>query len=269
MEDLGEVDSPIRVLLVEDASFVRESIVETLTRAGHEVIEAEGGKQALDYFADSAFDLILLDIVLPDTDGFQLCQTIRTQSDVPIVMLTALNHTDDILRGFEMGADDYITKPFSANELRSRICAVMRRMGGQDAKTRRSTLTIDAVTLDIGAGIATVLGQTVELSPIEANLLRYLMERPDRSVHKEELFKEVWGYELAGGTNLVEVAVRRLRTKIETDPSNPIYIITVHGFGYRFQGQTGDPTQADPTQADSTQADSTQTDSTQTDNSSS
>lgn len=230
--------APIQFLLVEDTSFVRESIVETLTREGHRVLEAETGEEALAHFADAPIDFVLLDIILPDTDGFQLCKRIRDASDVPIVMLTALYHTEDILRGFEVGADDYITKPFSANELLGRIASILRRLGGGDIGYPRPVVSEGDIALDVAKGIAKLGDRTIELSPIEARLLHYLMERPNRPVHKEELFQEVWGYELAGGTNLVEVAVRRLRTKIEQNPSQPQLVHTVHGFGYRFNHPT-------------------------------
>jgi DNA-binding response OmpR family regulator len=233
-------ESPIRILLVEDTAFVREAILETLVLEGHTVIEAASGREALAHFAKDAVDLILLDIVLPDMSGFEVCQTIRAQSDIPIVMLTALNHTDDILRGFELGADDYITKPFAPSELLGRISAIVRRLDWQDAKAGRAGFIFGDMALDEGLERATVAGQTVCLSPIEARLLRYLMEHPNRAISKEELFQEVWGYELAGGTNLVEAAVRRLRTKVEEMPSTPTRILTVHGLGYKLNNPVGE-----------------------------
>lgn len=240
-EDILHTQAPIHVLVVEDAEFVREAIVETLVRSGHTVHAVGRGREAMDYFAEQPVDLILLDIVLPDADGFVLCERIRTQSDVPIVLLTALNHTDDILRGFELGADDYITKPFVAGELLCRIAAIMRRLGG-DLRSARTVLTVGDLTLEQGQGVVTIGETPVELTPIEARLLRYFMERPDRPIAKDELFQEVWGYELVGGTNLVEAAVRRLRTKIETNASEPVRLQTVHGVGYKLNS-TGVATQ--------------------------
>jgi DNA-binding response OmpR family regulator len=241
-EDISQSESElvrrhptIQILLIEDSAFVRESITETLRREGYQVLEAATGEEGLAQLAAFPVDLILLDIVLPDMDGFRVCETIRKQSDVPIVMLTALYHSDDILRGFELGADDYITKPFAAPELLSRICSIVRRVGGSaETQSGRPFRILSDITLNQPSGVATVAGKTVDLSPIEARLLSYLMERPNRSIAKEELFREVWGYELAGGTNLVEAAIRRLRTKVEKNPSAPDRIVTVHSFGYRL-----------------------------------
>lgn len=243
LEESLHPQASIRVLVVEDTSFVREAIVETLVRSGHTVLEAATGAAAEQAFSENPVDLILLDIVLPDTDGFSLCAWLRHQSDVPIVLLTALNQTEHIVRGFEVGADDYITKPFVAGELMSRIAAILRRLGG-DRRSARTVVTLGDLTLDQPTGVASVAGQPVDLTPIEARLLRYLMERPDRPVTKEELFQEVWGYELVGGTNLVEAAVRRLRTKIEGNPSEPARLQTVHGVGYKLNRMDGAPAES-------------------------
>jgi two-component system, OmpR family, response regulator RpaB len=223
------------ILIVDDSSFVLHTVGEVLRRAGHTVSEARTGADALALFTGQQIDLVLLDVILPDTDGFSLCQQIRLTSNVPIVMLTALNRTDDIVRGFELGADDYITKPFSLTEVNCRIAAILRRINWSGTKPTYSVLAVNDLTLDESAGQALIDERVISLSPIEIRLLRYLMERPDRPIHKDELFQQVWGYDLSGSTNLVEVAIRRLRAKIEKTPSAPKHIVTVHTIGYKFQ----------------------------------
>jgi DNA-binding response OmpR family regulator len=185
-------------------------------------------------------ELVLLDILLPDMSGFEICREVRKFSDVPVVMLTALNRTEDIVQGFSLGADDYITKPFSLREVQGRLEAILRRIRWIEARPLSDQFNLNGVILNERTQTVTARDREVHLTPIEFRLLRYLMHRPDRPISKEELFSQVWGYELVGGTNLVEVAIRRLRSKIEEDASTPKLIITVHTVGYKFVSQQGD-----------------------------
>jgi DNA-binding response OmpR family regulator len=158
-------------------------------------------------------------------------------------MLTALNRTEDIVQGFSLGADDYITKPFSLREVQGRIDAILRRIRWIEARPLSDQYQLNGVMLNERMQTVNVRGKDIHLTPIEFRLLRYLIHRPDRPISKEELFSEVWGYELVGGTNLVEVAIRRLRSKIEDDASKPALIVTVHTVGYKFVGHSpaGEP----------------------------
>ncbi len=172
--------------------------------------------------------------------GFDVCHDVRKFSDVPVVMLTALNRTEDIVQGFSLGADDYITKPFSLREVQGRLEAILRRIRWIEARPLSDQFNLNGVILNERTQTVTAREREVHLTPIEFRLLRYLMHRPDRPISKEELFSQVWGYELVGGTNLVEVAIRRLRSKIEEDASLPKLIVTVHTVGYKFVSQPGD-----------------------------
>jgi DNA-binding response OmpR family regulator len=201
------------------------------------------GGDALIQLRERPIELVLLDILLPDMNGFDVCRQVRQFSHVPVVMLTSLNRPDDIVLGFDLGADDYITKPFRIREVQVRIEAIMRRLQWRDIRLPNEHLHASGVAINERTQEVRVRGEIVHLTPIEYRLLRYLMERANRPVSKEELFEQVWGYDLAGGTNLVEVAVRRLRNKIEESPSHPALIVTVHAVGYKFvSDSSGSPT---------------------------
>lgn len=202
---------------------------------------AATGADALAHLHKSAIELVLLDILLPDTNGFDVCREIRKFSYVPVVMLTSLNRTDDIVQGFDLGADDYITKPFRIREVQVRIEAILRRLQWHDVQVPSEHLQANGVTINERTQEVLVRGAPVHLTPIEYRLIRYLMERANRPISKEELFQHVWGYDLVGGTNLVEVAVRRLRNKIEEAPSHPQIIVTVHAVGYKFVTDSSAP----------------------------
>ncbi len=223
-----------RILVVDDEDALCHLLRISLEKIGHTVVTATNGREALERLAEDSIDLVLLDIIMPGMDGFEVCRVLREQSDVPIVMLTALNRSDDVVRGFGLGADDYITKPFSFREVQVRIEAILRRVYWQDRSVVPSRPETGDIVLNTDAHEAQVRGRTVQLTPIEYRLLRYMMGMPNRAVSKSELFRQVWGYDMVGSTNLVEVAVRRLREKIEEDPSNPVYLVTVHGVGYKF-----------------------------------
>lgn len=224
----------VNILVVEDEVAIQKMLRLALEKAGHRVNLAGTGEDALRQLRTEPIELVLLDIMLPDMSGFDVCREVRTFSDVPLVMLTALNRTEDVVRGFDLGADDYVTKPFSLREVEGRIDAILRRVRMLDARPLAEQITSNGINLNERTQSVTVDAAPVHLTPIEYRLLLYLMQRPDRPVSKVELFEQVWGYELVGGTNLVEVAIRRLRNKVEANPSAPARIVTVHAIGYKF-----------------------------------
>ena len=235
----GTTRTTVHILVVEDERAIQKMLKLSLERIGHQVSLARTGGEALRMVRHDPIELVLLDILLPDMSGFDVCRDIRRFSDVPVVMLTALNRTEDIVQGFALGADDYITKPFSLREVQGRIEAILRRIRWIEARPLSDQYQLNGVMLNERMQTVNVRGKEIHLTPIEFRLLRHLIHRPDRPISKEELFSEVWGYELVGGTNLVEVAIRRLRSKIETDPSKPTLIVTVHTVGYKFVGHVG------------------------------
>lgn len=234
-----------RILVVEDDEFLRNLLIVSLEREGYTAVSVQDGVEALALFDAQPFDLVLLDVLMPRKDGFEVCAELRKRSDVPIVMLTALNSADDTVRGFELGADDFISKPFTFKEVKARIQAILRRVGW--AKERPSFLILQYgdITLNDEEHQVTVRGEPVHLTPIEYQLLQYLMRHANRPISKDVLFHEVWGYDFTGGTNLVEVAMRRLREKIERNPSNPEYLVTVRGVGYKFVAPKPEPEPAE------------------------
>ncbi len=230
-----ESDPQIHVLVVDDERMIRNLLKMSLQRMGYEVTTADDGEQALRIFGESQFHLVLLDILMPNIDGFTVCSELRRISDVPIVMLTALNRPDDIVRGLELGADNYITKPFTFKEIEARIRAILRRTVHKAAVDPVNVLEYGDVRLDSGMRAATVSGTLVELTRTEYQLLYYLMGHVDQPVSKEDLLEQVWGYESAEtNANIVELAIRRLRKKLEEDPSHPVRLLTVRGVGYKF-----------------------------------
>jgi DNA-binding response OmpR family regulator len=239
--DRFSLDAPIpargkvHVLVVDDEKMIRSLLKMSLQRMGYEVTAAEDGAEALDLFQAQSFDLVLLDILMPKVDGFTVCSELRRESDVPIVMLTALNRPDDIVRGLELGADNYITKPFTFKEVEARIRAILRRTTNKIEAEPVQVLEHGDVRLDGGMRAATVGGNLVELTRTEYQLLHYLMSRVDLPVSKEDLLERVWGYEAADtNSNIVELAIRRLRKKLEEDASQPSRLLTVRGVGYKF-----------------------------------
>ena len=232
----------VHILVVDDEEPLRNLLRVSLKKIGYDVSIASNGEEALEIFEKfkletNKINVVMLDVMMPVMDGFTACIELRKVSDVPIVMLTALNRPDDIVHGFSLGADDYITKPFSFREIGVRLQAILRRISWINERPEFRVLAYNGVVLNDEVHEVTVRGEPVHLTPIEYQLLRHLMNQPDRPVSKQELFKTVWGYDLAGGTNLVEVAVRRLREKIEEDASNPVYLLTVRSAGYKFNTQ--------------------------------
>jgi DNA-binding response OmpR family regulator len=228
------IDDDKLILVVDDEKDLRHLLRVSLEWVGYRVIEASNGAEAIAKFEKYPVDLVLLDVMMPKMDGFNVCTELRSRSEVPIVMLTALNDQDSIVRGLEMGVDDFIGKPFIFRELIARIRAILRRVDWLQNQSVSKIIAVGDVVLDNEAHQVTVRGEAVYLTPTEYRLLQYLMSHPNQPISKSILFQEVWGYEYTGSTNLVEVTMRRLREKIEKDPSKPTYLITVREVGYKF-----------------------------------
>lgn len=236
----NSLDKP-HILVAEDEEFLRNLLLVSLEREGFVAVTVRDGVDALESFASQHFDLVLLDVLMPRMDGFEVCAEIRKRSDVPVVLLTALNSPDDVVQGFELGADDFISKPFTFREVNARIQAILRRIGWSRERPSFLIMQFGDVTLNDEEHTVVVRGEEVHLTPIEYQLLHYLMSNVNRPVSKDKLFHEVWGYDFSGGTNLVEVAMRRLREKIEAQPSTPEYLLTVRGAGYKFADPEKEP----------------------------
>lgn len=228
----------IHVLVVDDEKMIRSLLKMSLQRMGYEVTTADDGEEALRIFPQQQFDLVLLDILMPGIDGFTVCTELRQISDVPIVMLTALNRPDDVVRGLELGADNYITKPFTFKEVEARIRAILRRATQRVEPDDVQVLESGDVRLDSGLRAATVAGELIELTRTEYQLLHQLMSNANRPVSKDDLLERVWGYESSdSNSNIVELAIRRLRKKMEEEASDPERLVTVRGVGYKFVPQ--------------------------------
>jgi two-component system response regulator RegX3 len=220
-----------RILVVEDEQSIAEPLLEHLKREGFDATHAASLEDARTAYAADQPDVILLDVMLPDGDGRDLAREIRTGSDVPIIMLTARGEEIDRVVGLELGADDYVVKPFSARELVARIRAILRRGAGT---SRMGPITVGAITLDPGARTCTKNGDTVELAAKEFDLLHYLMANAGTVLRREDIMDEVWDPHWFGPTKTLDVHVSWLRKKIEDDPAAPVYIVTVRGVGFRF-----------------------------------
>lgn len=223
-----------RILVVDDERLLRDLMTLSLQRLGYTVLAAEDGPTALALLAHEQFDLVLLDVVMPQMDGFTVLSEVRSFSDVPVVMLTAMNRHEDIVRGFELGADNYIGKPFHFKEVEARIQAVLRRAKHMLGGAAFDVATYGDLSIHHEQQRAELAGQPVELTPTEFALLHYLAKRGERPTSKVELLQAIWGDNDSKNLNLVELAVRRLRTKIEHDPSQPKRVVTVRGVGYKF-----------------------------------
>jgi two-component system response regulator MtrA len=218
-----------RVLVVDDDPALAEMLGIVLRTEGFEPSFVADGDRALAAFRSSKPDLVLLDLMLPGTDGIDICRQIRAESGTPIVMLTARGDTVDIVLGLESGADDYIVKPFKPKELVARVRARLRR---NDAPTSE-VLRLGDVTIDVAGHVVSRDGEVVSLTPLEFDLLATLARRPGQVFTREQLLEQVWGYRHAADTRLVNVHVQRLRAKIERDPERPEIVVTVRGVGYK------------------------------------
>ena len=227
-----------RLLVVEDDAAILESVAYSLEREGHEVIRAADGVSALELSRTSDPDLIVLDLMLPRMSGLDVCRAVREERPAPIVVLTARDSEADTVTGLGLGADDYVTKPFSMRELTARVAAALRRDGLSRAAgggpARGAVLRGGGIELNADAREALRDGEPVALRPKEFDLLEYLMRHPGRALSRDLILERVWGYEYAGGTRTVDVHVRWLREKLERDPSSPRRLTTVRGVGYKF-----------------------------------
>lgn len=225
-----------KILVVDDEKPIADILQYNLEEEGFRVLVAYDGEQALRLAFEEHPNLILLDIMLPHIDGFSLCKQIRDKLDVPIIMLTAKETEVDKVLGLELGADDYITKPFSIRELLARVKAMLRRVKMQDKA--QSLLTCGALSLDVARMECLKEGEFVELTSREFSLLSFLLNHAGFVFSREKLLQEVWGYDYFGDERTVDVTVRRLREKIEDDPGNPAYLCTKRGAGYYLRRQT-------------------------------
>jgi len=223
-----------RVLVVEDEESFSEPLAYMLRREGFEVAVAATGPDALSEFDRSGADLVLLDLMLPGLSGTEVCRTLRQRSNVPVIMLTARDTEIDKVVGLELGADDYVTKPFSSRELVARIRAVLRRRG-ESEELVPSSLEAGPVRMDVDRHVVTVNGGQVPMPLKEFDLLELLLRNAGRVLTRGQLIDRVWGADYVGDTKTLDVHVKRLRAKIEPDPSSPRYLVTVRGLGYKFE----------------------------------
>jgi two-component system, OmpR family, response regulator RegX3 len=223
-----------RILIVEDEESLADSVRYNLEREGYAVTVAPDGRRALERFRAEQPSLVILDLMLPEVSGLDLCRAIRAESDVPIIMVTAKDSEADKVTGLELGADDYVTKPFSVRELVSRVRALLRRAGLVSGGTKDDVLDGGPVQMDVVRHEVLVGGGTTAFPPKEFELLEAFLRRKGRLLTRDFLIEEVWGSDYFGDTKTLDVHVKRLRKKIEQDPHNPSHLVTVRGLGYKF-----------------------------------
>jgi len=231
-------ESTARILLVDDEESIQTLLTYPLRKEGYEVVSARDGREGLDRFAEGRFDLVVLDVMMPHVDGIEVCRRLRARSQVPIIMLTARDDEVDKVLGLEIGADDYITKPFSVREFRSRVKAALRRtqMLGDAGE---EMITGGDIEIDFGRRSVRVRGAQVELTYVEFEILAALARNPGRVLDRQTLLERVWGDSSYRDPRTIDVHIRHLRTKIEAEPSNPEHVFTVRGVGYRFREDEG------------------------------
>lgn len=226
----------MKILVVDDEKIIVKGIKFNLENEGFEVETAYNGEEALEIVKNVHLDLIILDLMMPALDGLETCKRIREFSTVPIIMLTAKSEDTDKLLGFEYGADDYLTKPFNILELKSRVRAILRRSGGStSSKFKNTRLIADSLILDTEQRTAFIDGSEVQLTAKEFDLIELMMRNPGRVYSRENLLNIIWGYEYLGDMRTVDVHIRRLREKLETNPATPELILTKWGVGYYFK----------------------------------
>ena len=224
-----------KILIVEDESSFSEALEFLLGKEGFSVITAATGTEALKKFEQGGIDLILLDLMIPEISGTEVCRQIRAKSKVPIIMLTAKDSEVDKVVGLEIGADDYVTKPYSARELVARINAVLRRNGSESTSVESGVITVQGIRMDIDRHQVSVNGIPVSLPLKEFELLEFLMRNAGRVLTRIQLIDRVWGSDYVGDTKTLDVHIKRIRAKIEVDPANPKIIQTVRGLGYKME----------------------------------
>lgn len=228
-----------RILLVEDEASLAEPLIFLLEREGFSVVHAADGISALQEFEKHNFDIVLLDLMLPGMSGTEVCKQLRQISAVPIIMVTARDSEIDKVVGLELGADDYVTKPYSSRELIARIRAVLRRGGEvevEEESDNPAVLEVGQVRLDVDRHTVTIAGNPVNMPLKEFDLLEYMMRNSGRVLTRGQLIDRIWGVDYEGDTKTLDVHVKRLRSKIEPDPKHPKTLVTVRGLGYRFEG---------------------------------
>lgn len=228
----------VKVLVVEDDANLLETLKYNLHKEGYDVPTASDGEQAVEAARRENPDLIILDIMLPKMNGFEVCRILRKEMTVPVLMLTAKADETDKIVGLEIGSDDYMTKPFSMRELLARVRAILRRskMAETTTEAEPTSLKIGELEVDTARHQASLSGKALELSPKEFDLLAFLSKNKGLVFSREQLLEKIWGYDYAGGTRTVDVHIRWLRQKIEANPSHPKYLLTVRGTGYKLEG---------------------------------
>jgi DNA-binding response OmpR family regulator len=228
-------DRSARILLVDDEHSVQTLLAYPLRKDGYEVVSARDGREALDRFAEKRFDLVVLDIMLPKLDGIEVCRRLRGRSQVPIIMLTAKGDEVDKVLGLEIGADDYITKPFSVREFRSRVKAALRRSEMAGGRPAQQPIASGELEIDFERRAVSARGEEARLTYVEFELLAALAAAPGRVLTREMLLENVWGDSAYRDPRTIDVHIRHLREKLERDPRRPEYLLTVRGVGYRFR----------------------------------
>ena len=224
-----------KILIVEDESSFSEALSFLLGKEGYDVAVAATGTDAIKQFNENGADLVLLDLMIPEISGVEVCKTIRTSSQVPIIMLTAKDSEIDKVVGLELGADDYVTKPYSSRELIARIKAVLRRGTNEDIAPENGILTAAGIRLDVGKHQVTVNGTLISLPLKEFELLEFLMRNSGRVLTRTQLIDRIWGGDYYGDTKTLDVHIKRLRSKVEADPANPVLIQAIRGLGYKLE----------------------------------
>ena len=235
MASAANGEGSARILLVDDEESIQTLLGYPLRKEGYEVVAARDGREALERFAEKRFDLVVLDIMLPKLDGIEVCRRLRGRSQVPIIMLTAKDDEGDKVLGLEMGADDYITKPFSVREFRSRVKAALRRSEMLSGRPGGDPIEAGDITIDFERRSVSARGDEATLTYVEFELLATLAGSPGRVMTREMLLEQIWGDSAYRDPRTIDVHVRHLREKLESDPRNPEYVLTVRGVGYRFK----------------------------------
>ena len=225
----------INVLVVDDEKSLRDFVRRNLEVRGYHVLTASNGIEALANFQNENIHLVIMDIMMPHMDGLEATRRIRQESHVPIIILTAMGEETDKVRAFDLGADDYLTKPFGVGELLGRVKAVLRRADWSEAGPGEERIVRGGIEVDVERHQVRVRGEVIDLTPIEFTLLLYFMKNAGKTLHHRAILQNVWGTEYGDEAEYLRVYVGKLRQKIETDPSKPVYLHTEHGIGYRFE----------------------------------
>jgi DNA-binding response OmpR family regulator len=231
------VEASARILLVDDEEAIQTLLAYPLRKEGYEVVAARDGRQALDLFAEQRFDLVVLDVMMPRLDGIEVCRRLRSRSQVPIIMLTARDDEVDKVLGLEIGADDYITKPFSVREFRSRVKAALRRTRMAGSGHAEGVITAGELSIDFSRRQVKVREERVQLTYVEFEILAALAQSPGRVFDRDTLLERVWGDSAYRDPRTIDVHIRHLREKVEHDAKEPEYLFTVRGVGYRFRDE--------------------------------